>query len=71
LIDGGPEVAVLRVAPVNAPLRSAVCDHGVGRQMPPGLRMVGGALRGHAAVTLIDAARDHLPAADIVRRVDA
>jgi len=35
--------------------------------MPPGLRMVGGALRGRAAVTLIDAARDHLTDADIVR----
>jgi hypothetical protein len=33
--------------------------------------MVGGALLGRAAVTLFDAARDHLPAADIVRRVAA
>jgi hypothetical protein len=56
---------------VNAPLLSAVCDHGVGRHMPPGLLMVGGALRGRVAVTRFDAARDHLPAADIVRRVDA
>jgi predicted transport protein len=42
------EVAVLRVALVNAPLRSAVCDHGVGHQRPPGLLMVGGALEDHA-----------------------
>jgi hypothetical protein len=39
--------------------------------MPPGLLMVGGALRGRAAVTLIDAARDHLTDTEIVRRVDA
>jgi hypothetical protein len=52
---------------VNAPLVSAVCDHGMGRQMPPGLLIVGGTLRGRAAVTLIDAARDHLTDADIVR----
>ena len=70
-IVGMPEVAVVRIALVNAPLRSAVCDHGVGRQMPPGLLMVGGALRGRTAVTLIDAARDHLTDADIVRRVAA
>ena len=35
-IVGRPEVAVMRVALVNAPLLSAVCDHGVGHQMPPG-----------------------------------
>jgi integrase len=57
----------MRVALVNAPLRSAVCDHGVGHQMPLGLLMVGGALRGRTAVTLIDAARDHLPAPETVR----
>ena len=61
----------MRVALVNAPLLSAVCDHGVGHQMPLGLLMVGGALRGRAAVTLIDAARDHLTDDDIVRRVAA
>ena len=61
----------MRVALVNAPLLSAVGDHGVGRQMPPGLLMVGGALRGRAAVTLIDAARDHLTDAETVRRVAA
>ena len=38
---------------------------------PLGLLMVGGALRGRAAVTRIDAARDHLTDADIVRRVAA
>ena len=43
----------------------------MGRQMPPGLLMVGGALRGRAAVTRIDAACDHLPAAEVVRRVAA
>jgi hypothetical protein len=57
----------MRVALVNAPLVSAVSDHGMGRQMAPGLLMVGGALLGRVAVTRIDAARDHLPAADAVR----
>ena len=57
----------MRVALDNVPLRSTFCDHGVGHQMPPGLLMVGGALRRRVAVTRIDAARDHLPAADIVR----
>jgi hypothetical protein len=66
-IVGRSEVAVLRVALVNAPPLSAVCDHGVGHQMPPGLRMVDGARRGRAAVTRIDAARDHLPVADAAR----
>ena len=37
---------VMRVALVNAPLKSAVCDYGVGHQMPLGLLMVGGPLRG-------------------------
>jgi hypothetical protein len=66
-----PEVEVVRVALVNAPLVSAVCDHGVGHQMPLGLLMVDGALRGRAAVRLIDAARDHLTDDDIVRRAAA
>ena len=39
--------------------------------MPPGLLMVGGALRSRAAVKRIDAACDHLPAAEVVRRVAA
>jgi hypothetical protein len=64
-----PEVAVTHVALVNAPLLSAVRDHGVGRQMPSSLLMDGGALRGRAAVTLIDAAGDHLTEDDTVRRV--
>jgi anaerobic magnesium-protoporphyrin IX monomethyl ester cyclase len=59
----------MHVALVNAPLQSAVCDFGVGHQMPLGLLMVGGALRDKCAVTLIDAARDHLPDVEIVRRV--
>jgi anaerobic magnesium-protoporphyrin IX monomethyl ester cyclase len=58
-----------RVALINAPLRSAVCDYGVGHQMPLGLLMIGGALRGRCELALIDAARDHLPEAEIVRRV--
>lgn len=63
----------MRVALVNAPLKSAVCDYGVGHQMPLGLLMIGGALRGRCAcdVTLIDAARDHLPPGEIARRVAA
>ncbi len=69
-IVGGLEVAVLRVALVNASLRSAACDRGVGRRMPLGLPMVG-TLRGRAAVTRIDAAHDRLTDADIVRRVAA
>ena len=48
------------VALVNAPLKSAVCDYGVGHQMPLGLPMVGGALRDRCEVTLVDAARDYL-----------
>jgi hypothetical protein len=32
----------MRVALVNAALLSAVCDHGVGHQMPPSLLMIGG-----------------------------
>ena len=61
----------MRVALVNAPLKSAVCDYGVGHQMPLGLLMVGGALRGRCDVTLIDAARDHLSEAEVARRVVA
>ena len=61
----------MRVALVNAPLKSAVCDYGVGHQMPLGLLMVGGALRGRCDVTLIDAARDHLSEAEVARRVAA
>jgi anaerobic magnesium-protoporphyrin IX monomethyl ester cyclase len=60
---------MLRIALVNAPLQSAVCDHGVGHQMPLGLLMVGGPLRDVGyPVTLIDAAVEHLGDWDIVRR---
>jgi len=34
----------MRIALVNAPLRSAVCDYGVGHQLPLGLLMIGGPL---------------------------
>ena len=37
-----------------------LAEHGMGRQIPPDLLMVGGALLGRVAVTRIDAARDHL-----------
>ncbi len=60
----------MRVALVNAPLQSAVCDFGVGHQMPLGLLMIGGALQDRCDVTLIDAARNHLPDAEIARRVN-
>jgi anaerobic magnesium-protoporphyrin IX monomethyl ester cyclase len=62
----------MRIALINGPLRSAVCDRGVGHQMPLGLLMVGGPLldAGHA-VTLIDAAREHLSAEEIARRAAA
>jgi anaerobic magnesium-protoporphyrin IX monomethyl ester cyclase len=59
----------MRVALVNAPLKSAVCDFGVGHQMPLGLLMVGGALRDRCTVMLIDAARDHLSVEEVARRV--
>ena len=61
---------MLRIALVNAPLKSTVCDYSVGHQIPLGLLMIGGPLldAGHA-VTLIDAARDHLDAGEIAWRV--
>ena len=62
---------MLRIALVNAPLKSAVCDLGVGHQMPLGLLMVGGALRSRAELKLIDAARDHLSDPEIVRRLES
>jgi len=60
----------MRVVLVNAPLRSIVCDHGVGHQMPLGLLMIGGPLRdaGHE-VQLIDAACDGLAIGEIVARI--
>jgi anaerobic magnesium-protoporphyrin IX monomethyl ester cyclase len=61
---------MLRIALVNAPLKSAVCDFGVGHQMPLGLLMVGGPLLDAGfAVTLFDAAALHLSDAEIVERV--
>lgn len=62
----------MRIALINGPLASAVCDLGVGHQMPLGLLMIGGPLldAGHAAC-LIDAAREHLSDDAIVRRVAA
>jgi anaerobic magnesium-protoporphyrin IX monomethyl ester cyclase len=61
----------VRVALINAPLKSAVCDYGVGHQMPLGLLMVAGALRDQCELSLIDAACDHLSDSEIVRRVAA
>ena len=62
----------MRIALVNGPLKSAVCDFGVGHQMPLGLLMVGGPLldAGHD-VLLIDAACLHLSDAELARRVAA
>jgi len=62
----------VRIALINGPLRSAVCDLGVGHQMPLGLLMIGGPLlaAGHD-VKLIDAACEHLSDAEIARRVAA
>src|SRR5215207_7044320 len=62
----------MRIVLINAPLKTAVCDYGVGHQMPLGLLMVGGPLM-HAGndVKLIDAARDHPSATEIVGRVAA
>jgi anaerobic magnesium-protoporphyrin IX monomethyl ester cyclase len=62
----------LRIALINGPLTSTVCDLGVGHQLPLGLLMVGGPLRdaGHE-VRLIDAACLHLADEEIVRRVTA
>lgn len=60
----------MRIALVNAPLQSAVCDYGVGHQIPLGLLMVGGPLIDAGfVVTLIDAARLHLDQAAIVEHV--
>src|SRR5215472_13965334 len=67
-----PRADRMRIALINAPLQSTVCDAGVGHQMPLGLLMIGGPLlaAGHH-VKLIDAAREHVPDADIVDRVAA
>ena len=63
---------MLRIALINAPLQSVVCDKGVGHQMPLGLLMLGGPLldAGHQ-VSLIDAASGHLGDQEIVRRLMA
>jgi anaerobic magnesium-protoporphyrin IX monomethyl ester cyclase len=62
----------MRIALINGPLKSAVCDSGVGHQMPLGLLMVGGPLlQAGYAVHLIDAACEHLRDAEIVERVAA
>jgi anaerobic magnesium-protoporphyrin IX monomethyl ester cyclase len=52
---------MLRIALINGPLQSTVCDHGVGHQLPLGLLMIGGPLA-HSGfqVKLIDAACHHL-----------
>ncbi|HMA36889.1 MAG TPA: radical SAM protein [Chloroflexia bacterium] len=58
-----------RIMLINAPLQSAVCDYGVGHQMPLGLLMIGGPLLDAGfPVALVDAARDHLSDAQIVAR---
>jgi anaerobic magnesium-protoporphyrin IX monomethyl ester cyclase len=62
----------MRIVLINAPLQSAVCDAGVGHQMPLGLLMIGGPLlaAGHL-VHLIDAAGEHVSDAEIAERVAA
>jgi anaerobic magnesium-protoporphyrin IX monomethyl ester cyclase len=60
----------MRIALINGPLKSSVCDAGVGHQMPLGLLMIGGPLlEAGYAVHLIDAACEHLRDAEIVERV--
>src|SRR5579875_478657 len=60
----------MNIVLINAPLKSTVCDYGIGHQMPLGLLMVGGPLVDAGFhVTLIDAARDHLTDAHILARV--
>lgn len=61
----------MRVALINAPLKSAVCDFGVGHQMPLGLLMIGGAIRDLCEPVLIDAAREHMSETAIVAAVKA
>jgi anaerobic magnesium-protoporphyrin IX monomethyl ester cyclase len=60
----------MRIALVNAPLQSAVCDYGVGHQLPLGLLMLGGPLIDAGfVVTLIDAACLHLNDVTIVEQI--
>jgi len=62
----------MRIALINAPLQSAVCDLGVGHQMPLGLLMIGGPLHDRGDdVLLVDAARHHQRDAEIVARIVA
>ena len=62
----------LRIALINGPLKSAVCDVGVGHQMPLGLLMIGGPLLAAGyCVKLIDAACEHLSDVEIANRVAA
>jgi anaerobic magnesium-protoporphyrin IX monomethyl ester cyclase len=59
------------IALINAPLKSAVCDLGVGHQLPLGLLMIGGPLVDAGFdVKLIDAACNHLKDEEIVQRVE-
>lgn len=59
------------IALINAPLKSAVCDLGVGHQLPLGLLMIGGPLADAGFdVKLIDAACSHLKDEEIVQRVE-
>lgn len=62
----------MRVALINAPQRSIVCEQGVGHQMPVGLLMIGGPLldAGHD-VTFIDAERKQLTPSETARLVCA
>ena len=61
-----------RILLVNARLQSAVCEHGVGHQLPLGLLMLGGPLRDAGYdVRLIDAAAGHLSDLEITRQADA
>ncbi len=62
----------MRIVLINAPLKSAVCDWGVGHQMPLGLLMVGGPLLDAGyPVKLIDAAHHHLRDTEIVQEIIA
>jgi anaerobic magnesium-protoporphyrin IX monomethyl ester cyclase len=62
----------MRIALINGPLRSIVCDQGVGHQLPLGLLMIGGPLldAGHEVV-LIDAACLHLTDSQIAQQIGA
>jgi anaerobic magnesium-protoporphyrin IX monomethyl ester cyclase len=59
----------MNIVLINIPLKSTVCDLGVGHQIPLGLLMIGGPLldAGHS-VHLVDAACDRLTVLDTVDR---